>query len=114
MIEPYSLQTILSEFSDDTEAWVLQEKATGLYVTVPHPKYPSRNPIHFYLSKSDAQDVLVELLDVNKNLKNKEIYPVMVKLIPAIKGIAAGAGNPWNADGFVVHSPNEVFEFMQR
>lgn len=114
MTEPYSLETILSEFSEDTEAWVLQEKKTGLYVTIPHQKHPGRNPIHFFLSKSDAQDLLVELLDVNEKLKNREIYPVMVKLIPAIKGIAAGSDNPWKADSFVVHSPNEVYEFMQR
>ena len=113
MTEPYSLETILSEFSEDTEAWVLQEKGSGLYVTIPHPKYPGRNPIHFFLSKSDAQGVLIELIDVNERLKDREIYPVMVKLIPAIKGIAAGSDNPWNADGFVVHSPNEVFEFLR-
>lgn len=113
MTEPYSLETILTEFSEDTDAWVLQEKPTGLYVTIPHPKYPGRNPIHFFLSKSDAQEILVELVDVNARLKDREIYPVMVKLIPSIKGIAAGSDNSWNADGFVVHSPNEVFEFVR-
>ena len=114
MIEPYTLDTILSEFSDNSDAWVLQEKTTGLYVTIPHPKYPGRNPIHFFLSKSDAQDLLLELMDVNEKLKDREIYPVQVKLIPAIQGIATGAAsNPYNADGFVVHSPNEVFEFIQ-
>ena len=113
MTEPYSLETILSEFSGDEDAWVLQEISTGLYVTIPHPKYPGRSSIHFFTSKLDAQDVLVELIDVNDNLKNREIYPVKVKLIPAIKGVAAGASNPFNSDGFVVHSPNEVFEYLQ-
>ncbi len=113
MAEPYSLETILSEFSADTDAWVLQDKTSGFYVTIPHPKYPGRNPIHFFLSKSNAQDVLVELLEASEKLKGREIYPVMVKLVPAIKGIAAGSDNPWNADGFVVHSPNEVFEFLR-
>jgi len=112
MTEPYSLSTILSEFAKNSDAWVLQEKATGLYVTIPHPKYPGRKPIHFFISESDAQDLLVELLDVNEKLEGREIYPVKVKLIPALKGIAAGADNPWNADSFVVHSPNEVFEFI--
>lgn len=113
MTEPYSLDTILSEFSADSDAWVLQDKTTGLYVTIPHPKYLGRSPIHFFISESDAQDLLVELMDVNEKLKDKEIYPVKVKLIAAIKGIAAGADNPWNADGFVVHSPSEVFEFIE-
>lgn len=113
MTKPYSIETIISELSDNSDAWVLQDKNTGLYVTIPHPMYPGRNPIHFFLRKSDAQDVLIEILDVNKKLKDKEIYPVLVKLIPALKGIADGSNNPQNADGFVVHSPNEVYEFIQ-
>lgn len=113
MTEPLSLDTILSEFSEDVDAWVLQEKTTSLYVTIPHPKYPGRNPIHFFLSESDAKDILVELLDVNNKLKDREIYPVKMKLVPAIRMIATGSNNPLNVDGFVIHSPNEVFEFMQ-
>jgi len=112
MTEPYNLETILAEFDEEAEAWVLQDKTSGMYVTIPHPKYPGRNPIHFFMSESDAQDVLVEILDVNPKLKKHEIYPVKVKLIQAIKGVASGAKKLGNADGFVVHSPNEVFEFI--
>jgi hypothetical protein len=112
MTEPYNLETILAEFDEEAEAWVLQDKTSGMYVTIPHPKYPGRNPIHFFMSESDAQDVLVEILDVNPKLKEKEIYPVKVKLIQTIKGVASGANKLGNADGFVVHSPNEVFEFI--
>jgi hypothetical protein len=79
----------------------------------PHPKYPGRNPIHFFISKDDAQSVLLEIIDVNEKLKNREIYPTKVKLIQAIKEVAAGKDNPGNADGFVVHSPNEVYEFVR-
>ena len=68
MAEPYTLETILAEFNEDSEAWVLQEKSSGMYVTIPHPKYPGRNPIHFFLRESDAQDILIEILDVNKKL----------------------------------------------
>ena len=113
MTEPYTLETILAEFSEDSEAWVLQEKSSGMYVTIPHPKYPGRNPIHFFMSEPDAQDVLLEILDVNPKLKKKEIYPVKVKLIQAIKGVASGANQLGNADGFVIHSPNEVYEFIK-
>ena len=66
MTKPYSLETILSEFNEKTVAWVLQEKTTGLYVTIPHPKYPGKNPMHFFLSESDAKSVLVELLEENE------------------------------------------------
>ncbi len=113
MTEPYTLETILAEFNEDSEAWVLQDKSPGMYVTIPHPKYPGRNPMHFFLSESDAQDLLVEIVDVNPKLKLKEIYPVKAKLIQAIKGVASGANKLGNADGFVVHSPNEVYEFIK-
>lgn len=113
MTEPYTLETILAEFKEDSDAWVLQDKPSGMYITIPHPKYPGRNPIHFFLSESDAQDLLVEIIDVNPKLKEKEIYPVKVKLIQAIKGVASGANKLGNADGFVVHSPNEVYEYIK-
>jgi hypothetical protein len=113
MTEPYSLETILAEFNENSEAWVLQDKSSGMYVTIPHPKYPGRSPIHFFMSESDAQDLLVEIIDVNEKLKEKDIYPIKVKLIQAIKGVASGANKLGNADGFVVHSPNEVYEFIK-
>jgi hypothetical protein len=65
------------------------------------------------LRESDAQDVLIEILDVNRKLEDKKIYPVKVKLIQAIKGVVSGANKLGNADGFVVHSPNEVYEFIK-
>lgn len=113
MKEPYTLEMILSEFDEKTIAWVLQEKTSGLYVTIPHPKYPGKNPMHFFLSEADAQSVLVELMEENEKLRDKEIFPVRVLLIHALKGIASGAYNPGNVDGFVVHSPNEVYEYVR-
>ncbi|GAW87797.1 hypothetical protein bplSymb_SCF17701P002 [Bathymodiolus platifrons methanotrophic gill symbiont] len=112
MTNPYSLETIISELGDKADAWVLQDTTTGSYVTIPHPKYPGRQIIHFFMSKSDAQDVLVEILDTSDTLKDKEIYPTKINISSAMEGIAAGKDNPLNADGFVVHSPNEVREFL--
>ncbi|MFZ2313713.1 MAG: hypothetical protein WAV82_13970 [Methylobacter sp.] len=113
MTDPLSLETILAEFSEDAKAWVLQEKKSQKYVTIPHPKYPGRNPIHFFLSKSDAESVLTEILDVNLALRNRDIFPVNVKLLQAIRGIVANKTQS-NSDGFVVHPPNEVFEFVRQ
>jgi len=112
MTDPLSLETIQTEFGEDTEAWVLQEKKSKKFVTIPHPKYPGRNPIHFFLSKSDAELMLTEILDVNWALRNRDIFPVNVKLLQAARGIASSK-IPGNADGFVVHPPNEVFEFIR-
>ena len=107
MTEPLSIETILAEFNDNSEAWVLQDKTSQKYVYIPHPKYPDRNPVHFFLSKADAERVLTEILEVNQNLRNRNILPVSVKLLKAIKSIAAD-----KTSGFVVHPPNEVFEFV--
>jgi hypothetical protein len=45
-------------------------------------------------------------------LDHKAILREKVKLVPAIKGIAADK-KPRNADSFVVHSPNEVDEWLR-
>ena len=80
MTEPYSLDTILSEFDEKTIAWVLNEKTSGLYVTIPHPKYPSKNPMHFFLSEADAKSVLVELLEENEKLNHSKAFQRGIKL----------------------------------
>ena len=65
MTEPLSLDVIQSEFSEATEAQILQDEKSGRYLIIPHPKYPKRKPIHFFFTKEAAQDVLVETLDLN-------------------------------------------------
>ena len=64
------------------------------------------------MSRSDAEAVLQEILDVNWALKNRNIFPVQVKLLEACRSIAADT-TPGHADGFVVHPPNEVYKFIR-
>lgn len=111
MTDPLSLDIIQSEFNEESEAWVLQDTQSKKYVTIPHPKYPGRNPIHFFMSRNDAETVLQEILDVNLTLRNRNILPTKVKLLLACRSIAADKTAD-NADGFVVHPPNEVYEFI--
>ncbi|MDQ2865450.1 MAG: hypothetical protein M3R51_04435 [Candidatus Eremiobacteraeota bacterium] len=42
MTDPLSLDVQLSEFDASYEAWVLRDANSGMYVTIPHPKYPGR------------------------------------------------------------------------
>lgn len=112
MTEPLSLEVMLSELDEDTEAWVLQDVPSGKYVIIPDSRFPGRKPVRFFMRREDAEAVLMELIDVNPKLSKKEIYPVKVRLIPALKGIANDK-NPENADAFVVHSVNEVYEFIR-
>jgi hypothetical protein len=112
MTEPIPVETLLAELSEDADAWVLQDEQSKLYVTIPHPTYPGRQPIHFFLKREDAAAVLMELVEENERLRDKNIFPVKVKLLEALRRIAADA-TPGNADGFVVHSPNEVYEYVR-
>jgi hypothetical protein len=109
---PLSIEVLLSEFSEDDVAWVLQDLTSGKYVTVPDPQYPGRRPVRFFMCKTDAEDVLAAILKANESLRTENISPVQVKLKPALRSLAAE--NRTNvADSFVVHSPNEVYEFVR-
>jgi len=103
---------MLSEFDENTEAWVLKDVTSGKYVIIPDSRYPGRKPIRFFMRREDAEAVLMELIDVNPQLARKEIYPFKVRLIPSLKGITSDT-NPDNVDAFVVHSVNEVYEFLK-
>jgi hypothetical protein len=111
MTEPLSIETILAEFSDEDETWVLQDQLSSQYVTIPDERYPGRRPIRFFLSRHDADSVLQELRAVNPLLREARITPTKVRTKRAIASIAMDK-TPGHADAFVVYSPNEVFEFV--
>jgi hypothetical protein len=112
MTSPLELETILSEFSEDADAWVLQDRASGNYIIIPDPKFPGRKPIRFFMRREDAMDLLQELNEENPILRDKGIYPFKVKLLESLRQIASDI-NQDNADAFVVHSPNEMYEYVR-
>lgn len=112
MTQPLPLDTVLSEFSEASDAWALQSKGTGKYLTIPDNRYPGRRPVRSFMSRIDADRMLAEVLKANPSLAVEGIEPVAVKLLQALRSIAAD-NTPGNADSFVVHSPNEVYEFMR-
>jgi hypothetical protein len=112
MTQPLSLEVILSELDENAEAWVLKDVRSGKYVIIPDTRYPGRKPVRFFMRREDAEAVLMELIDVNPELAKKEIHPFKVRLITSLRGIASDT-NPDNADAFVVHSVNEVYEFLR-
>jgi hypothetical protein len=109
MADPLELDTILAEFSEEDPAWVLRDAGSGKYVTIPHAKYPGRNIFHFFMSELDCKRILEALALEAPALRGRKIQVTEIKLKQAIRGVA-GSGNP--ADGFVVHTPNEVFEYL--
>lgn len=61
-MQPLPLDTVLSEFSETSQAWVLQSKRKGTYLIVPDNRYPSRRPVRFFMSREDADRLLAEVL----------------------------------------------------
>jgi len=112
MTKPLPLDTVLSEFSEDSEAWVIQSKKNEKYLTIPDNRYPGRNPIRFFLSKLDAERILVEVLKANPSLATQQLEPINVKLLRALRSLSEDK-TPGHADSFVMHSPNEVYESVQ-
>lgn len=113
MTQPLPLDTVLNEFSEDSDAWVLQSKRQGNFLVIPDNRFPGRRPVRFFMSEADAARMLAEVLKVNPSLAGERIAPVYVKLLRALRGIAADK-TPGHADSFVIHSPNEVFEFLHQ
>jgi hypothetical protein len=111
MTEPLSLETILAEFKEDTKAWVLRDAESRKYVVIPHEKYPGRQIIHFFLNATQAEKMRKKIRKVSLALKNRKIAIEEVKLLRACRSIAADK-TPENADSFVVHPYNEVWEFL--
>src|SRR5947208_3333598 len=112
MTEPISLEVLEREFDDDKEVWVLRDTRSRKYVIVPDNRFPGRRPIRFFLRKEDANALLTAIREENATFRGRRIDAVKVKLLPSARQIAA-AKNPDHADSFVVHSPNEVFEFVR-
>lgn len=112
--DPLSLETLLGEFDDKYEAWVLRDARSGRYLTIPHPKYPGRIIVHFFMSRENAVTVLDAVTKAGSAVvAAAPMIPVKVNLHEAMRSIAA-TKTPGFADGFVVHPPNEVFETFLR
>ena len=112
MTEPIPLDVLETEYDDEKEVWVLRDTRSQKYVIVPDDRFPGRRPIRFFLRKSDAEALLKAMREENAALRGRRIDAVKVKLLPAARRIAADK-NPDHADSFVVHSPDDDFDFVR-
>ena len=110
MIKPLELDVIEGEFSEDYKAWAIQAKS-GNFLVIPDNRYPGRHPIRFFMSETDAQRVLDAVLDAKPALEKVKLAPAHVPLLDSLRRIALDK-DPNHADSFVVHSPNEVYDFV--
>jgi len=105
MTEPLSLETILGEFNENAEAWILRDAESGKYVVIPHPDYPERNITHFFLNPKQAEDVMQRIREASLMLKDRKLAVEEVKLLQTCRDIAAEKNSKYE-DGFVVHRHN--------
>lgn len=110
MIRPLSLDVIEGEFSEDYKAWAIQSKS-GDFLVIPDDRFPGRHPIRFFMSEDDAQRVLDAVLDVRPELRRAKLSAIQLPLRDSLRRIAEDS-NPDHADSFVVHSSNEVYDFV--
>jgi hypothetical protein len=62
--------------------------------------------VRFFLSRSDCESVIGELKKFHPEGKDYSLEPFEVPLIIGLRLIA-------DADAFVIHGPNEVFDFLR-
>lgn len=109
MTEPLSLETILGEFNEDTNAWILRDAESGEDVIVPHPAYPGRRITHLFLNPIQAEQFSQRVREASPIVKDRKLVVQEVKLIQTCRLIAAN-----KEDGFAVHPYNEVWEFLNQ
>jgi len=73
MTQPLPLDTVLGEFSETSQAWVLQSQRRGTYLTIPDHRFPGRRPVRFFMSREDAERLLTEVLKTNPSLAGERI-----------------------------------------
>lgn len=73
MTQPLALDTIIGEFDQNDEAWVLQDRDTGKYVIIPDNLFPGRKPVRFFMRREDAEAILIKLNDVNPKMSSKDL-----------------------------------------
>ena len=84
---------------------------SGAFLLILDNRFPGKRPIRFFMSQADAVRVIDAILQAKPGLIPQKLVAVQVRLLDSLRGIAKDR-NPDNADSFVVHSPNEVYEFV--
>ncbi len=62
MGKPLSLETILSEFTEEDVAWIIGDNNSKQYLSIPDNRFPNREIFRFFLSREDAERLLNEVL----------------------------------------------------
>ena len=103
-MKPLNIDAVLSEFDLDKQGFIIVNRSLGSVVTIPDNRYPGRRPVRVFLSRSDCEKVIERLKEAKPLASEFSLEAFPVPLIIAVRLIA-------DADAFVIHGPNEVFDF---
>jgi hypothetical protein len=112
MIQPMSLDVILKEFSEEYRVSAIQAQ-NGKYLAVPDQRFPGRKPLLFFKTEYDASRLLQAVLKARPRLETQNLAVVEVRLLETLRRVAADK-NRGQTDSFVIHSANEVSDFISQ
>jgi hypothetical protein len=110
MIQPQSLDVILSEFSEQQTVWAIQGKS-GRYLAIPDHRFPGRRPIRFLTTQYDADRLIASVLALRPELEKQHLVVVEVRLLDAIRKVSAEK-TPALADSYVINTPGELSDLI--
>jgi hypothetical protein len=112
MIQPMSIDVILREFSEEYRAWVI-EAESGKCLAIPDRRFPGRKPILFFKTEYDASRLLGAVLKARPMFESQRLVAVEVRLLETLRRVASDK-NRGQTDSFVIHSANEVSDFISQ
>lgn len=110
---PLELDDILADFSEEDRGWMIFDAITGARLNLPdRARYPGVEIVRLFLSEQDARSVIDRTKAAgSKKIANAVLVPVPVPLLETMRGIAARR-DAGEKIGYVVHGPNEVYDFL--
>ena len=101
-----SRDTMLAQFTEESQAWVLKSGRSEQYLILPSLEEPDRCLVRFFLTEEDANQILSLALTKVPRLVLARLYVARVPLLESIRRIANGDCD--HADSYTVHCSSEV------
>lgn len=106
---PIDIDTLLAEWTDEDPGWIIVGPSDR-ELWWPHDQYPGTEVFPIFMSENDALEMIAR---IPSDSAAKQ-YPLRVKKVRLLNHAQIIAERKKNGEpvGFVVLSPNEVFDFL--
>jgi hypothetical protein len=112
MIQPRAIDPSVRDYPEEFTTWAIEGRS-GRYLAIPDRRFPGRRPVRFFTSEYDASRVLGAILEARPELEDHGLETVHIRLIDALRRIAADKNVP-RPDSYVVHTASEVYEIISQ